>query len=565
MMRPGVRGSAATVWRAILTAALMARASGAQAASDKEKAVFEGSVRDSITKAKIAKAAVQIIPAATGQPGYAATSDANGAFRFESIVPGDYRFQIRARGYAEGHVVGVEGERGALSVHFIRGQTVGGAVIDLDPEAVITGRITDADGEPASGAVVFAVVEQWQRGFRTYRAVASAQAKDRGEYRLKIVSGRYYLSAHGVFDEVVPRVYTEGRGKPEMSLGNVVYPNSPVVDGGTPFDLRPGQQITGIDFKLTASETVHVRGTVRLDAVPSNSTFVTLRRRNGDRSPGSFHGASVSRDATFDLSGVLPGAYWLEIMPLRNSPTGRLQLDVADRDLNGVRLPSIPQFDIKGRVRMQDDDAEQLFATARLHIDWLDWFQFPFASVAAPDADGAFTFSLKPAGEYIISLAPDRDLYIQSVVYNQHSAEGARIDFTNGLAGDVEVVLGTGTGEVKGKVQWPEAIPGVAPPPLPPGATAVLVWADGVTGNTGARSASIDLSGSFQFHFVPPGRYFAFISPRFDEGLWQNIEFVRAISGRGASIEVRAKGEASVEAPILVYGDIERARARVPR
>jgi hypothetical protein len=135
--------------------------------------------------------------------------------------------------------------------------------------------------------------------------------------------------------------------------------------------------------------------------------------------------------------------------------------------------------------------------------------------------------------------------------------EGGRIDLGNGPAGEVEIVLGTGTGQIDGTVR--------PPAPLPPGVTAILVSADGVTANTGARSAAIDQAGRFQFRFVPPGRYFVLSATDFDEDLWQNMEFVQQIRERGVSVDVAAKGTASVEVPILEAADLRHAIEKVPR
>jgi hypothetical protein len=450
-------------------------------------------------------------------------------------------------------------------VHFTADKEVSGAIVELDPEAVITGRVTDADGEPVPSATVSAVTEQWQRGFQIYKQVTYAQANDRGEYRLKVLPGRYYLKVLPALNAVLPSVFADEPGEPVMRGGVVVYPNAATIDGGSPIEVRPGQQLTGITFKRPVVAAYHLRGAVKLYSPPAPVVAVNFRNRNGDRSPGNLFGATVKKDGTFDLMGVPAGSYWLELMPLRDSPTGRMAVDVIDRDVNGIKLPSIPQFDLKGKVRWEDDGVTEPLSSVKLHIDWLDWFQFPFASVATPAADGAFVFPFRPAGEYVITLAPESDVYIQSISYDQREVEGGRLDLRNGAAGDVEIVLGTGTGQVEGGVHWPDLAPGAPPPPLPPGATAVLVSAGGVTGNTGARSAEIDQSGHFEFRFVPPGRYFAFVSPRFDEGLWQNMDFVREIQASGVALDVTKKGSAKVEVPMLTNDDVRHAIEKVPR
>jgi hypothetical protein len=537
----------------------------AQTPPDKEKSSFAGSVRDSITKLPIPKASIHVIPTAANQPAYAGTSDATGAFRFESIAPGDYHMKIQSRGHADGEAVAIDARPPSNTAHFTAGKDVAGAIVELDPEAVITGRITTADGEPSPGGVAYAITEQWQRGFRIYKPVADALADDRGEYRLKLLPGRYYLYSLPIRNAVLPWVFADEPGQAEMRAGGVFYPNALTIEGGSPVEVRPGQQLTGVGFKLPALPAYHVRGTVKLYSPLPRQTFVMLRRRNGDRSPGAFQGVDVKKDGTFDIIGVPAGSYTLELLPLRDSSSGRMPLDVTGRDVSGVKPPSIPQFDIKGRVRMEGDGVPQTLFGVKLHIDWLDWYPFNFASNAAPAADGTFVFSTKPAGVYVISLAPESDLYIQSISYNQREVEDGRLDLSNGVSGDVDIVLGTGTGQVEGTVHWPDAVPGAPPPPLPPGAAAVLVSASGVTGNTGARSADIDQSGHFQFRFVPPGRYFVFVSPQFDEGLWQNIDFVQQIRDGGVSVDVSKKGSATTEVPVLTNDDLRHAIEKVPR
>ena len=95
------RSPAATVWRALLMGLMAVTVAWPQNAAPKEKPIFEGLVRDSVTKLPIAKASIHIIPIAPNQAGYAGVTDAAGSFRFEAIPPGDYRIGIRSRGYAE--------------------------------------------------------------------------------------------------------------------------------------------------------------------------------------------------------------------------------------------------------------------------------------------------------------------------------------------------------------------------------------------------------------------------------------------------------------------------------
>lgn len=545
-----------TLWRTLLGAALVASVH-AQAAPEKDRCTFQGLVRDSVTQLPVAKASVHIVSTSLGSPAYAGVSDATGAFRFDAIKPGAYKFQFRARGYTDSQTVSIEA-RPTTNYQCISGKETPTTLVELDPEGVITGRVTDSEGEPIPGAVVNAITEQWQRGFRIYKQVFESYANDRGEYRMKLAPGRYYLSAYPEYSSV-PRLFAEDPGKAELRTGYAVYPNATSIGAATPIDLRPGQQVTGISFKLPVVPGYHLRGAVVPYTPGPQAAILNIRNRDGDRSNNvpAAGGNGVEKDGSFDLAGVRPGSYWLELIPVRGSPVSQVMVDVTDRDVNGIRIAGIAQFDIKAKVAFAEEGANQSISAARFHLDRLDWSMFPFSGIESASAEGTLVFRLRPAGEYVITLPPDADLFIQSISYDQHEAEGGVLNLANGPAADIQILLATGTGQVEGTVPHPEA--------LPPGAVAALVSAQGVTGNTGERSAEIDAAGHFQFRFVPPGRYFVFVTPTFEGNLWENVDFIHRLQERGTPVEVTKKGSVSVEPSLLKPADLDQARERIPR
>lgn len=538
----------------VATLCISATLGWAQSDPAKDKAVYAGTVVDSVTHLPVAKATVRLNGQLMGKPGYAATAAADGSFRLEGVEPGDYLTEIRARAF-----VTSEGN----SVHFSPGQSLEKLELPLDPEAILTGKVLDPDGDPAPDAQVYAVVEEWNLGMRRYQAHAAVHADERGVYRMKLPPGRYYLEA--VPSGSSPHVFTDEPGHSETKLVPVFQPNVLRVTSAAQLEVTPGRQLTGLDFKLRTVTAFHVRGIVKPYPAPApQQAYIMLRTRDGDVTPSAGGGALVNKDGSFDIAGVLPGSYWLYLMPIRNSPTGRIAIEVSDRDVDGVRFPAVMPFELKGRVRIEGEAAPQRLSGPGLHISMMDAHPFPFRFMPSLDGDGAFRLQGVPAAVFAVSFMPVKDLFIQSIIYNRQMVEGGMIDFTNGAAGDVEIVLTTGTAQVDGTVRWPESTPG-APPPTRPKLTAVLVSADGRSGNTEARAAVVDPSGKFQFHFVPPGRYYVGAIPQFDSHLWQNMEFVRQLSPRLKLVELAKKDSVQVEAPILDSLDIQRALDELPR
>jgi hypothetical protein len=510
----------------------------------KDVAAFQGAVRDSVTGQGIPRASIRLVPGAAGEPGYAGSSNAEGAFRFEAIKPGDYRVEVTHPGYNKQAPSGP-------AVHFAAGEEREDET-RLDPFATIAGRIANADGEPIPGAAVRGVAEAWQRGFRVYQVAAAAEADDNGAYRLRLSAGRYYVSAMRLSDSVIPRTYVAGSQTEEVGTAKRYYPGAPAVDGGALVAVRPGETIGGIDIKLPDVVFRHVRGAIQ---PTSSQAMAILRPRNGDQTQGSVGGGSLRKDGSFDFR-VEPGTYWLELWPPGPRPTGIMPVDVGDRDVNNLRVLGVMPFELKGRVLFDDDGLRRTASAIKLRMQALNWYTFSVAMGVPIGPDGGISLPRMAAARYAISLDPESDDYIKSISYGGRDLAAGIIDLSAGASGDLEIALDSGTGEVEGSAHWDQAIPG---------AVAVLVSAEGRTGNTGARGVEIGADGRFRFRFAPPGRYRVFVCERFDADLWQNMDLIELVRERGVTVDLTKKATASVEVPPIPERDIRSAIERLPR
>jgi len=521
-------------------------AAGAALLLAQDKAVFEGRVADSLTGLGVARAAIHLAPLKDGQPGYGGRAGSDGRFRFEAIAPGDYHLEVSARGYADAVATMVESGRAITVLSFTAGQTIAGASILLDAEAVVTGRVTDAQGEALTGVTIVADQVAWQDGIRVFNQAGHAEVDDRGEYRLKLLPGRYYLTANYT---ALGELFTEDPGKPEMRTGPLVL--------DSPVELRAGQQLGGMDFKLPAVVTYHVRGTLAPFRRPPGTFLVLLRSRTHDRS-GYTAAGTIEKDGSFDIPGVLPGNYSVGVLPVPRFTTVNIPIDVTDRDMNGVKVPAMPLFEVRGHARFEENDAAIPLSAVKLDLQQLDWAWVDSSPHFSPGQDGTFLLNSMRCGEYVPRIVSQGDYYLKSVTIGGRPAEGGRIDLRNGPVGEIEMVFGTGTGELTGTVRWPDPVPGSEATILQ-ASRAILVSDGGTTGNTGARDVEIDPHGQFRFRFVPPGRWLVFASPAFDAGLWQNADFVKHISSRGAAIDLDKRAAAHAAVEPLTAEDIERA------
>ena len=139
------------------------------------------------------KVLVQVVAEDQKQGGnYTASTDADGHFHIENVVPGRYRIFIERTGFVGVNERGLKSDINVFTVQ--AGQSVEDLLLRMLPTAVITGRITDEDGDPMSGVNV--VAQRKKPGKATRETARNGATNDLGEYRLAgLFPGQYWIVA----------------------------------------------------------------------------------------------------------------------------------------------------------------------------------------------------------------------------------------------------------------------------------------------------------------------------------------------------------------------------------
>src|ERR1035437_5681874 len=123
---------------------------------------------------------------------HSANSDADGHFRSENVVPGRYRLFLEKTGLVEVNGRGFKADPNVLTVQ--AGRAVEDLLFRMLPTAIVSGRITDEDGDPISGVRV--VAQKKKPGKSTRETAGSESTNDLGEYRLSgLFPGQYWIVA----------------------------------------------------------------------------------------------------------------------------------------------------------------------------------------------------------------------------------------------------------------------------------------------------------------------------------------------------------------------------------
>jgi hypothetical protein len=221
----------------------------AQTGSGKPASV-EGVVTNAVTGAPIPRVHVTLQRAFDGQSGqYGATAGADGKFAIAGIAPGSYSVDGKKPGF-----VMPTSPRDRIRVELEADDTKTGIEIKLMPTGTITGRVTDADGEPVEGASVEA---------QGTRSGDSAATDEQGQFRIGgLAPGRYRVKASsGGMWGGRPEIRTDGTV--EVHNAASYYPGVLTEKEAGTVRVQAAGETTGVDIRLVRVPFVRVSGTAR--------------------------------------------------------------------------------------------------------------------------------------------------------------------------------------------------------------------------------------------------------------------------------------------------------------
>jgi hypothetical protein len=566
---------AVTLWSAwALGLAAFAVPAGWSMAQDKptDKCVFEGTARNSLTKLAVGKAIIRLIPL-DGSVGYAGSSNAIGAFRFEGIAAGEYEIEAHRTGYTARWVLSDSAGHAIPALHLAPGQTLGGNDLWFTPESSVSGKVLGPDGEPLPGARVTLIVRKWRRGKRIYAGAYGETANDSGEYRFpEVAPGRYLVYAARPTEGPLAFSIREAPDKPETRIDGRYHPNAAQLDGAAAVDVKGGDEISGIDFQLPLASVFHFTGKAPPPTGEETAGVVLNPRYNDQMLDWAGVGAAVGPDGAFDIVGVRPGSYFLNAFQLIQHDrlmSGRLPVVVTAQDSSGAAAPLVQRFELKGRVRVEGKAAGeavpvQIFCEGSEADDYTS-----FQRRAEPKGDGTFAIKDLTPDKYtvhVVNMETEKEggYYLKSVRVNGVPVASREIDLSGAAVDDVELVLSAAVGGVEGTLKWPEESSSSHAIPEPPGELTVVIVPEKVaSGDCAPQTAYLDQDGHFRVTDLEPGNYRLFAVTAYDQGLWQNAQFLRLIAGRGTEVEIAEKGNAKAEVQVLRAADLRAVEDRI--
>jgi protocatechuate 3,4-dioxygenase beta subunit len=511
----------------------------------------------------VTDAAVSLSPRApglrprVGAP-YTVGVDEGGNFRFEGLDPGLYDVYASLPGFVS--------ETDSLSGRSLGPYRPGNNVIvRLVKGGVVTGTVTDSQGQPIATLSVYAMRVRDLDGAQTVLANYRLEGRtdDRGVYRIYgLRPGVYVVYAGGHVS--FPYPFFAGYGEVTS-----FYPSG-TRDTAAEVTVRSGQEVGGIDIHLRDDPARRLTGTVELPpgAVVENSVSINLAYASTGMVAGtSFAGPNgTSADRSFFFEGVADGEYDLQAL-VNNSDGVTLasapqRVSVRGADVTGLRLTVVQLASASGTLRFEPfaeagrPAPESCKAVRASQLPQETLITAAAASAppptagrvfsrvavprsAPPDSTGAFTVRGLEAGRYRLSARLfDEALYVRAIqtpapapaTPPQRGAQRSQATTTTDASRDLfdlkvgqqlsglTVRVAEGAASFAGSLTAAEPAAGETPAPPPFSQLRVhLVPQERERAEDTLRyyEAPVAGDGTFAFKNLAPGRYLVVARPYF--------------------------------------------------
>lgn len=542
--------------RSLALAVFLLSALSLASAQDSAPAAKASSISGTVVKEPgsepLKKVLVQIVAEDQKEGGnYTATTDADGHFRVDNAAPGRYRVFFERTGFVE---VNGRGFKADVNVLTIRDrQSVEDILFRMLPTAVISGRITDEDGDPMSEVRI--VAQKRRPGKAGRESVATAATNDLGEYRISgLFPGQYWIVAIPAPDA---RDYEKPQAKspatenidspqPDTRYLTTYYPGTYDAAQASPVTLKAGDEMP-VALTLLPARTYRLRGIVT-GISPRQKTTLDLVSQGGD----SARSTDVGPDGQFEMRGVGPGSYVLRATSGTDaqSLTARQNVNVIAGDIEGLKLTPQPSFTITGHLHLDSPgDLTQLVANLRQADSPEDagiTISQDFFGASSPvDRYGNFAWNNVSPGEYIVQVygGDATRVYLKSATIG---GQDASTGFTASGPATLELVMSAKGGVIEGAVV--EKDKDVDDDHPVPNATVVAVPEERfrkvrdrfVTGST-------DQHGRFTLRALPPGTYTLYAWQDLEDDVYRDPGFLKSQASNSTAVKVEEGSQQKIE------------------
>lgn len=481
-------------------------------------------------------------------------SNTNGHFCFERLTRGSYTITASKAGYLDRKYGAQHPNSPALPVDVEAGRPIPLLLMKMTPQAIISGAVTDADGDPVS----FAQVQIWKRSrLRDRPSISnSLEADEQGNFRLsRLAPGTYYVSAtvqrwpH--LREMISRTNANslddhGQPFPEREV-ETFYKASLTIREATPVTVKAGQEITGVTISIQKAPSRRITGRVSWDVPASGNPVIWLVRPN----EGLNGTVPLEKDGSFHAEGLTPGVYTITAQAPNQQASARKQVDVTAGDADGVLLEPVQTFKLQVSLHVEG-------SKVGLSVDALMLMSQhnPNSQAGQETDDGSWQFSSLQPDVYHLFFWPKSDkYYVKRVLLDGSVQEGSALDLRGRRPQTVEFVLTASRSSITGQVTNGKG--------AVPASTVVLMKAADDDDAMAWRIEAVAAGGQFEIKSLAPGQYRLFAFEDFDREDWGNEDLRTLLLPRSVAFELRDGESSPLTVPLIPSSEYQAALRRL--
>lgn len=449
-----------------------------------QNASVHGQVTNSITREPVPRVHVHL---ANQSRQYGASTDAQGNFSFDSVIPDSYQASADKIGFTARPESPIVEESSSLKLD--SGVRHSAIHLELIPLGAISGRVLDANGFPMERVSVTAI-----RG-RTF--ASDIQTNERGEFRMPgLLPGKYRIKAQKEDLPIPPEIRTDGTV--EVHYASTWYPG--VVDPGSAgkVEVQAGNETDGVEIRMATSSIAGVRG--KVNGMPPDARDVSVWvARTGYFGLTSEEDEEVAPNGTFEIWRLDPGRYQAiargSTAADRRFETAPEEFEIAGSTVENLQLTVVPFAALNGRVEFEDEQTRERLSKLELEFADIDGE----SGSQSVDADGD-RFQIRELGPSRFHISVGAQAYVKSMRLGRTGIDGPVLDLRRAPEGDELVLLvSSNMGSVAGTVRDDKGTP-------------VRAWLTLTPKNSIPDTATVSFveakdDGTYSLERIAPGKY----------------------------------------------------------
>jgi hypothetical protein len=382
----------------------------------------------------------------------------DGRFQFSGVTQGKYRLSASPHPTNARYVPPFNRLSNPFGKPFdlASGQKLDLPEIRLPRAAVLTGRVLDESGEPVARVGVKAVLRaspndpggSW--GF-------PVSTDDNGHFRIfGLQPGEYVVIAE-------PQDFGDPRRDDALKLLPTYLPSASTLAEAAPIQIRAGQEVGDLEIRLLTGRTFKVSGSVM------TSKGLAFSRRLGQvsfsepvRGGGmNTRGVDLRNDGTFEVDGIRPGTYSIDVGPTSWNPDDDVPADaeyasvpitVGGDDIENLSIVTQPGASVAGRVVFDEQPpSDELLTHYVSAMSAGPRLVMSSGRHARVETGGEFVLSGLHRPVYIRVASPP-GYYLASVTFEGEDITDTPTEFKPGTTGRVLVTLSRRGSELSGEI-----------------------------------------------------------------------------------------------------------------